>query len=192
MKTLDQLKKGETLLTTIRKVEGGKYQIEIAELIENPSAKLNIAALLNKGDDRFNTGVPKPRRAWQSATPEGLKEFFNIDVNKLKFVESDGVLLAEVNMPNPTIQGDRLHVLLKDSFTKSYEKQKPKLSIRKGKDGVESVFVFMKDGKEIYQSTQIVAGEAKHTIIESDERKEYKAEEEVLSVVDSREAINGK
>ena len=31
MKTIETLSKGETLLTSVRKVNGGKFQIEIAE-----------------------------------------------------------------------------------------------------------------------------------------------------------------
>lgn len=165
MKTIKDLKKGETILTNVRKVEGGKFQIEIAEFVENPNATVNVAALLNKGDDRFTQNSSKPRLAWQSGTAEGLKSI-GVDVTTAKFADVDGKLIAEVNLMNPTIGGERLHVRLVDSFEKSYPTQQPKQS--KDKDG--NITFFMKEGKHIYQQTQVVAGEPKHAIIASDER----------------------
>lgn len=181
MKT-DQLKKGQTLLTSVRKVSGGKFQIEIAELVENPSSRPNVAALLNAGDDRFSAIAAKPRRAWQSATPEGLIAI-GIDVTSLKFTLVEGKEIAEVNMLNPTLAGERLHVRLVDSMEPSYVGQTPKqVTNSKG----ETTF-FMKDGKNIYQSTQIVAGEPVHAIINSDERVNAGV---VTPTADAKSALN--
>lgn len=182
MKTLKTINKGETLLTTVRKVSGGKFQIEIAEIVENPTAKLNVASLLNAGDDRFTQSETKPRRAWQSATPEGLKSI-GVDVAKLKFSTVEGKEIAEVNMLNPSLAGERLHVRLVDSLEPSYAGQQPKQVA--DKDG--NITYFMKGGKNIYQSSQIVAGEVTHAIIPSDER--VKAGETVASASASK-ALN--
>lgn len=168
MKTIETLSKGETLLTSVRKVNGGKFQIEIAEFVENPNARVNVASLLNAGDSRFTQSSGKPRMAWQSATPEGLLNIFNIDVTKLTFNEdAKGNEVATVNMLNPTIEGERLHVRIVDSLEKSYEGQQPK-QVVDSKTGVKTFF--MKDGANIYSSTQIVAGEPVHAIIASTER----------------------
>lgn len=165
MKTVKDLKKGETILTNVRKVAGGKFQIEIAEFVENPNAQVNVAALLNKGDDRFTQNSSKPRLAWQSATAEGLKSI-GVDVTKLTFSTVEGKEIAPCNLMNPSIEGVRLHVRLVDSFEKGYEGQQPK----QVQDKEGNITFFMKEGKHIYQTTQIVAGEAKHAIIASDER----------------------
>lgn len=170
MKTIENLKKGETILTNVRKVSGGKFQIEIAEFVENPNATVNVAALLNAGDDRFTQNSSKPRLAWQSGTSEGLKAI-GLDVTKCDFKTVEGKEIAEVNLMNPSIGGERLRVRLVDSFEKSYDTQQPKQT--KDKDG--NVTFFMKEGKHIYQQTQVVAGEPKHAIIASDERVAAKA-----------------
>ena len=182
MKTLETITKGETLLTSVRKVNGGKFQIEIAEMAENPNAKVNVASLLNAGDERFAQSNGKPRRAWQSATPEGLM-LIGLDVNKLTFNYVGGKEIASVNMLNPTLGGERLHVRLVDSYEPSYEGQAPKQVV--DKDGGKTFFI--SGGKYIYQSTQIVCGTVEHSIIKSDER--VKAGARVASV-SSASALN--
>jgi len=170
MKNIQNLEKGQTLLTSVRKVNGGKFQIEIAEIIENPNAQVNVASLLNAGDSRFSASTGKPRRAWQAGTAEGLAAV-GIDVESLSFSSIDGKEIATVNMLNPEIGGTRLHVRLVDSLEADYEGQAPKQVT--DKDG--NITYFMKDGQHIYQSTQIVAGEAKHAVIASSERVAAKA-----------------
>lgn len=162
MKTLKDLKKGETLLTTLRKVSGGKYQIEIREFVENPNSRVNLVALLNASDERFGQ-VNKTRAAWMSAEAKELQSYFGIDVEALSFDENG---IAEVNILNPEVAGHRLHVEIVDSLTPSYENQQPKQV--NGKNGTT---FFMKDGQHIYSSTRIVAGTPKHQIIESDVRE---------------------
>ena len=171
----EDLKKGQTLLTNVKKVAGGKFQIEIAELIENPNQTVNVAALLNAGDSRFDVNAPKARRAWQSATNEGLL-LLGVNIDKLNFIaNSEGKEIAEVNILNPSIAGMRLHVQLEDSFVASYETQEPKQT--NGKNGVK---FFMKDGKHIYQNTKIVAGEPVHSLIVSDVRVSEVVKQELV------------
>lgn len=97
----------KVVLTNVRAVKGGKFQFEIAQAIIATS----LVALLNAGDDRFNT--PKERRAWLSATAQGLKEQLGIDVTGLKEGE-----VKEINMENPAIGGQRLSVQISE-FTES-------------------------------------------------------------------------
>lgn len=184
MKTIQTLSKGETLLTSVRKVNGGKFQIEIAEFVENPNAKINVVSLLNAGDDRFTQSNGKPRLAWQSATPEGLLNGLGLDVTKLTFNDVNGKETASVNMLNPSIEGMRLHVRIVDSLKKSYEGQQPKQVID-SKTGVKTFF--MKDGANIYSSTEIVAGEPVHAIIASTERV---AAGQVVSKASAVHALN--
>jgi hypothetical protein len=166
-KALSELVKGETLLTNIRKVSGGKYQIEIREFIENPDAKPNVAAIFNKSDERFASNIAKTRAAWQAGEAKDISEALGFDVTELTYNTVDGRELAEVNMLNPMIAGERLHIRLVDSFEQSNEKQQPKQVVDK-KTG--EITHFMCDGKHIYQSTQIVIGTPVHSVIKSDER----------------------
>lgn len=160
-KTVETLEKGEVLLTSIRKVNGGKFQVELAEVIDNPSAVINVASLLNEGDDRFTPSKPKARRAWQSGTPEGIKTLFGVDVTSLTFKNVEGKQIASVNKLNPTFQGEKICIELVDSLKPSYEGQAPKQA---GKN------YFMSNGKHIYSSSRIVIGTATHQIIKSTDR----------------------
>ena len=165
-KSLKDLKKGETLLTTVRKISNGKYQFEIREFVENPEAKLNITSLLNKSDERFTSFVNKTRAAWQSGESSDILEYLGLDVTALDYEDVEGKMIADVNMLNPTIMGERLHIALVDSEEPQYENHQPKHVI--DKDGNKTYF--MSNGKHIYQSSKIVAGTPIHSIIKSDER----------------------
>ena len=155
-------------LTSVRKVKGGKFQIEIQEFIENPTAKANVAGLLNASDKRFTQAEPKARRAWVSAEAADLKANLGIDVATLKFAkDAKGNEVCAMNIASPKINGQPLRVLITDSFEPSYDGQSPKLSV--GTDG--NTRYFMNGGKHIYSSTSITLGEGEvaHKIIKSDE-----------------------
>ena len=155
-------------LTQVRKVKGGKFQIEIQEFIANPTASSNVAGLLNKSDKRFTQPEAKPRYAWSTGTPEDIKASLGIDVSALKFAKNaKGHEVCAMDIANPKLDGQLMRVRLVDSFEPSYDGQNPKLSV--GADG--NTRYFMKDGKHIYQQTEITlgAGEVAHKIIKSDE-----------------------
>ena len=157
-------------LTSVRKVKGGKYQIEIAQLIDNPTQSLNVAGLLNKSDERFKQAERKPRRAWASAEAAQLKEYFGLDVAALKF---DAKGMCAVTVENPMIEGLPLQIQISEGTAPSYDGQKPKQST----DANGVTRFFMKDGANIYSTTSIVAlaGDVAHKIIKSDSLVEVKA-----------------
>jgi hypothetical protein len=164
MKTVANLQPGETLITTVRKVKGdNKYQVELAQMVINPEAKLNLAALMNADDEKFAGSQPKARRAWQTGTAASIKALFGIDVASLTFEGEKQI--AVVNLENPTVQGHRLVVQLEDSLTPNYNntpKQYPK-----GKE--KAITILTSGGKPIYQNTRIVAEkDCVHTIIKKD------------------------
>lgn len=157
-------------LTSVRKVKGGKYQIEIAQLIDNPTQSLNVAGLLNKSDSRFKQAEKKPRRAWASAEAAQLKEYFGLDVATLKF-DKEG--MCAVSIENPMIDGFPLQIQITEGTAPFYAGQKPKQST--DVNGVTRYF--MVGGKHIYSKTSIVAiaGEVEHKILKSDALVEEKA-----------------
>jgi hypothetical protein len=170
------MKKAISILTTVTAVAGGKFQIEIAEVIRPAS----VAALLNEGDDRFTQG--KPRRAWQAASAESLMNHFGIDVTGMN--EKD---TKEVNITNPSINGQVLRVQVREftetevlanraaaekngNKTESFDyllnnKQKRAKSITTGED--EKRYL-VKNGELIYSTTQIALEEAKHKLVSHD------------------------
>lgn len=167
MKTVESLVAGESLLTTVRKVKGGMFQVELAEVISNPSARQNVLADLHMGDSRFDVGRQKARRGWTTANAESLKTHFGIDVTTLTFNDKG---IAEVNLLNPTVKGNRLVLQIMDSFKAAWAGQEPKQT----KNGEGAVLVFYKEGKPLFSNTQIVAEkDCKHQIITSDERRAY-------------------
>ena len=167
---VQDLKEGQSMLTTVRRLEGGKFYIELAEMIKNPTAKVNLLAMLNKGDDRFAPATPKDRRAWMATEAEGLL-ILDINVEELEFVTNgNNQDVATLNILNPKIDGEQLHVQLTDSLErqKNWAEQKPKQTTPDA-NGDYKVFV---DGNmnPIFQTQEIVVGEANHVIIKSTAR----------------------
>ena len=54
LELVQSLTPGQSRLVSIRKVEGGKFHLEIAEKIVKESGTVNVLAMLNIGDERFN------------------------------------------------------------------------------------------------------------------------------------------
>lgn len=153
-----------SVINRIRKVKGGKYELQLSQIVDNPKARTNVAALLNASDERFKAGTPKARLAWMSVEASDLKAALGIDVASLKF-NKEGV--AECEFHNPSIGGEQLCIRLVDSLTPNYNK-KPKMSIKgEGDEAIRTVFTYK--GKPIYQTTQIVGEKGlSHSIIERD------------------------
>jgi hypothetical protein len=94
-KTIENILPGESLLTSIKKVKNGKVKFELVSYANRGA--INLVALFNKGDERFNGGNV-PRRAWQTAEPSAILNLFGVDVSTL--VEGESV---EVNLLNPCV-----------------------------------------------------------------------------------------
>lgn len=108
-KQLDNISKGEVILTRVRKVKGGKVDLEFAQIIETPSASRisdgGFAQMINYDDERFNNTAP--RRAWQGGTPAGLKKAFPQLSEEIDEVASGELYdSVEVNWLNPRIKNE--------------------------------------------------------------------------------------
>lgn len=147
-------------ITRVRKVAGGKYELELTQVVDNPEQSMNVAAMFNADDDRFKAFAPKARKAWQAGTPAQIQSLFGIDVNSLTY---DAQGCAVVSVVNPSIEEQRLVIQLTDTHKPNYS-NKPKQTV---KDGVATIFT--KGGKPIYQSTSIVGEKSlNHTVIKRD------------------------
>ena len=97
---VEDLKVGQSMLTRVREVANGKYQVEIAQLIPRTD-NVNILGILNTGDERFDKIKPKARRAWDTAEKAMLTKFFGINEASLSKLEKGDWL--EVGILNPSV-----------------------------------------------------------------------------------------
>ena len=185
--TIENLKQGEVLLTQVKKIEGGKVQLEFAEFIDNPTQPTNVLAALNADDERFKQSVRKPRRAWLTASPAMVKQYFGVDCSKL------GDEPVELNILNPTLEGQELHIQSIDSFVGTpYQMENQKTTAKQfvnTNDG--QTYYFTKESKLIFNSPKVVAGKAKHVVIKSDARMTWEqVEASQVIAVNKAEALN--
>lgn len=172
--TLDALKSGQTLLESVIQVNGGKYQIQIAERIDSQDAEsVNLLALFNASDERFQR---KPRKAWKTVEMSDLQELLGIDLTGKTFVDNEmGKPAISLNILNPVINskqhpqltGVRLRLQITEStipFTQYDMDNIETRAKRKGKDGD---FIYHQ-GQYIFTQTDVVLGDPKNTFLEAD------------------------
>lgn len=134
--SIDTLKKGDTLLVNARKVNGGKIQLEFAEIIKASNTGVNVLALLNKSDDRFTSGA---RRCWMSVEVVDAEELMGINLgnDQAWYTNAKQQEILDLNIINPIIQETRMRVLITES-TEPTEYQSDNWETqakRRGKDG---------------------------------------------------------
>jgi hypothetical protein len=165
-------KLGDTLLTRVRiayanakERTGRKLYIELRERKKNNSP----LAELNAGDSRFSSSSTVP--AWIIAEPEQFYKLFNIPkemqdrLNRLAYStgipvkdQLENMHFINLNIPNPTVNGERLRVQINESIQKSSDRDKPKINPSTGE-------ILKYNGQNIYRSTSIVFGEPKDVTI---------------------------
>lgn len=151
-------------LTAILKTKNSnKFQVEIQQIVDNPTARPNLAAMANKGDERFKANEKKPRYAFQGFEAAVILAAWDIDCSTLKF-DADGRHELATPIVDPKLEGHSLNVEIQESMTQQYEGQKPKQFV----DGAGSLRYFIKDGSVYYSRTVMCAGEPKHSIITAD------------------------
>jgi len=169
--TLKDLKKGETLLVSIRRVNSSdantpKVQLELAEYVDNPTRSQNSGqkALLklNAKDSRFQGG--KPRRAWTTADLSVAEELFDLDLSGLSAV---GMTL-DVNLLNPEIDGERMRVRIEESVQPT-EYQAENVESTAKRAGADGNYITHK-GKVVFSNSEVVMSndDVDHIFLESD------------------------
>lgn len=166
-KLLATLVLGQTLLVALRKVEGGKCQLDIAEIPENPK-RSNVLGALNADDDRFNNSQPKARRTFTTASPAMVEKYFGVSAEKINKMAVDEIM--ELDILNPTMGGKRLRIEIQESHKASEWAQANLAKAAKQFTNIKTgeVFYFVKDGKVIFSSPKVVDREPKHNVIEAD------------------------
>lgn len=164
-KTLDQLQKGEILLLSARKVNGGKIQLEFAQHVELPNSNKSILGLLNKSDERFNAS--KARHAWLTAVAADASELFKIDFSELDSAEVGSVM--ELNVLNPTVAGQSISIEVRETtLPNAAEIADPTAYAKRA--GTDGEFIVSEHGEFIYDRTTVVTGAPSHKVIQNTKR----------------------
>lgn len=168
--SLEGLKPGQTLLLHARKVNGGKIQLEFAEIINNGNAA-NPLAMFNKSDDRFSSG--KARRAWLTAEPKDASANLGIDISDTNpdwTVDQMGREILPLNVLNPVaIVGDE-QIPLKVEIVETVEPtewQAQNLDTAAKRRGADGSYITHK-GMYIFANTRIAFNKANHVFLEAD------------------------
>jgi hypothetical protein len=170
MKTVDKLLKGETLIIDVKKVAGGKIQIQFGEIVRDPNRPIDAVGIFNASDERF-TG-PKARRAWMSAEPKEAKALIPQISDKIDacLAEEDGEAI-ECNYLNPTVGGERLRLQVRET-TVGTDWQMKNLE-RAAKYSPSNQRYLFHNKKSIFSRAVVVIGEPRHTFLETTETSEY-------------------
>lgn len=168
---INGLKEGETLLTSLKKVNGDKIQVEIAEKVRSPynrsAGRSAVTQMFNASDHRFNGGSGA-RRAWQPGTAGDLKKLFPSLSTQIDECSSKEVgHVVYVGIKNPTINGQRLRLQVEETTTPNEREAQimDKVVKTAGADGN----VVTSGGMPVISRTHITMGEATHTFLPSDE-----------------------
>jgi hypothetical protein len=161
---VDGLTSNETAITHIKKINGGKYSLQLVERME---ADANPLALLNKSDERF--GQSRVRPAWINGEAQDIVKQFNLkpeimdQLNKLSIATGipdakleNGVTKLNLGIKNPSIQGMKLRVQIEEQVgVPQYDGQTAK---RAGADGDFLTF----NNELIYSTTKVVGTTPNH------------------------------
>lgn len=179
MKTVETLTKGEMLITEAKLINGGKIQLEFAQMVTLPNSNKSILGLLNQSDERFNS-VPKARRAWLSGVKEDIENLFNIKLTELVNIGDK----KELNILNPTLNGEALNIQFKET-TKGNDYDLANIETQAKRAGKDGAFIYTKDGEYIFTQTTVVTGEPKHFFFENTRQETKTVSENVLNAIES-------
>ena len=166
--SIDTLKKGDTLMVSARKVNGGKISLEFAEVIETSDRLVSALTILNKSDDRFSS---RPRRAWVSAEPSDASELFNVNFgDDGEWYDSEKGEMMDLDVLNPTYNGQRFRVQINETVegTQWQIDNADVAAKRRGKGGD----FITHNGEYVYSNGDIVlvdeGNDVTHTYLQAD------------------------
>lgn len=161
---------GNSLLVHARRVNGGKVQLELAEVIESSDGGAsNLLGMFNKSDDRFSSGGA--RRAWLTAEPADASKLLGIDLspdNSGWMTDDQGREILPLNVLNPKVNGNTLRVRIVET-TEPTTWQAQNLERAAKRAGADGPFL-LHGGKYIFSNTEIVFNTAEHVLLEADEQ----------------------
>ena len=170
MNSVENLKDGDLLLVSAKKVNGGKVQLCFAQKVINPEARpASITGLLNKSDERF-TQTGNARYAWMSGEPSDIKDAFGVDCSDIPNVGDE----KDLGILNPTHEGSKLSLQITET-TEGSEYDVAHFETRAKRAGKDGDYILTADGEYIYVRATIVRGDAKHAFISDTQRASAQA-----------------
>tara|TARA_R110002072_G_scaffold295684_2_gene466803 strand:+ start:771 stop:1376 length:606 start_codon:yes stop_codon:yes gene_type:complete len=160
--SLEALKQGQVLLTQLRKIGGGKVQMEFAE-VKEASKGISPVFLFNKSDSRFSS--TSARRAWQAGQPSdvearlGLNGICNDDQDW--YVNDKGHEVLDLNILSPVAiyEGESYNIrvqIVETNEGSEYQLANIERSAkRKGRDGD----YILHEGNYVFTNSTIVIGQ---------------------------------
>jgi hypothetical protein len=188
--SLQGLKAGQTLLHRARKVNGGKIELEYAEVLEKEPKPVSLVALFNASDSRFSQGGTKAQRAWAYVSPVDAGRLLGIDLsdNADWYTDQQGRQLLDLNILNPVVMlGSESHSLkvqiIETVVPTDYQEDNIESTAkRKGADGD---FCTHK-GMYIFSNSTVVLNTANHIFLEMDKTtKSAKSSNGIYANVDA-------
>ena len=182
---INNLKYGEVLMTTIRKVmnrsestdaDGNvieKYQFELVEV--SPPDPSNALAVFNSSDPMFNSR--SLRYAWMTTTKEDFEALTGIEIkDESTFVNyermSNGPLKVQpLNVLNPRVGDLPLRIQIMESVTPTpwqADNMERSVKLQPESNGNPGGYLF-KEGLPIFRTTTVVLGSPQHVLIAHDE-----------------------
>jgi hypothetical protein len=187
--SVENLKLGQSMLTSVRKInkvasdpsQGSILQIELAE----PKKGNSMLALFLPNDPRIVKS--KAQRAWSGIEPEMFQKFFGVSDEVMARINAlpvstgvqnlqEGVHKISLNILNPKVNGNQLHVHLVESVVKPNDQATPKIN-------PATKAVITCKGLPVYRTTSIVDTEVADVTLVSDKIVEIAQVAEVAPAV---------
>lgn len=163
------------VLESAKGVKGNKVQLTFSQVVNTGKSSNNILGLLNASDDRFNQS--KPRLAWLSGEKTDITAQFGIDVMNL--AEGEELIINQENPRLTSAPNTPLNIQVIET-TKGTDYDVANFETRAKRAGKDGDFI-LHNGLYIYVRTTVVAGEAKHVILEGTTRLEPSQASDVLA-----------
>lgn len=165
MKSLENLKVGDLLLVSAKRVKGNKVSLCFAQKIINPESRpASITGLLNKSDKRF-TQSENVRYAWMTGEEVDIKDAFGVDCSDIpNFGDA-----KDLDILNLTYEGQKLSIQITETVEGS-EDDVANFETRAKRAGKDGEFILSSDGQYIYMKSTVVLGEAKHVFLAGTQR----------------------
>jgi hypothetical protein len=160
--SLEALKKGQVLLTQLRKIGGGKIQMEFAEVKEG-STGVSPVYLFNKSDSRFSS--TSARRAWQAGQPSDIENSLGLEGicndDQAWYINDRGHEVLDLMIQNPVamFNGEAYDIRVQIQETvEGDEYQQANIERSAKRKGKEGPFI-LHQGSYIFTNSTIVIGQ---------------------------------
>lgn len=151
------------LAVCMKKVNGGKIQVEFAQKIDKANTTINVLALLNASDERFNQSGPA--RTWVTTEPTDLKAMFGFEMTEEEEYKEILTFLPELN---GNVFGLQIIEVPESKLPSRFQGEYLESNIKRaGKDGE---FFYLKNSEErvgryVELSAAPVGQKIEHTLI---------------------------